>query len=340
MRQRPYAMFLILCLVLGCTLITACAREQQATPAPAYSPTPTPYHTPIVHIAEPTVAAPQPPPTPSSSRAMNILLLGVDRRGNNIATNNTDTLMVFHLEPEAKRAVILSVPRDLYVEIPGYGQRRINTAYALGRNDNTSGLALAAKTMSNTLGIPIDHTVLVDFKAAVILIDAIGGVDIDVPITISDPTYPDAGSGYDPFYLAAGEHHLDGDTALKYARTRATTGADFARAARQRQLIVAIRDQVLRLDLLPDLIARSPQIWADVQGTVETDMSLAKILDLALTAKTVPRESITLSGIDQTTTTAYTTPEGAQVLLPDKKKIEELINGLLETRDSAANLQQ
>ena len=337
MRQRQYALYLMLCLVVSCTLITACAREERAAPDP---PTPTLYHAPIIHIGEPTTVVPEPPPTPANSRTTDILLLGIDRRGNDIATNNTDTLVVFHLEPDAQRAVILSVPRDLYVEIPGHGQGRINIAYALGQYDSTGGLALAAETISNTLGIPIDHTVLVDFKAALTLIDAIGGVDINVPVAISDPTYPDDGAGYDPFYITAGQHHMDGDTALKYARTRATAGADFARSTRQRQLILAIQDQVLRLDLLPAMIARSPQIWSDLQGTIGTEMSLAQIVDLALTAQNVPAERITLAGIDQTYTTAYTTPEGAEVLLPNESKIKELITGLLETRDAAANLQQ
>jgi LCP family protein required for cell wall assembly len=317
--------------------MTACRHESPSTPV---APSPTPYHAPVIHINELTPVAAQPSPTPVANRAVNILFLGTDRRIGDEGSSNTDTLMIFHLEPDTRRMAIISIPRDLYVDIRGHGQSRINTAYALGEFDGTGGLILAAQTVSESLGVAIDHTVLVNFQAAVTLIDAIGGVDIDVPYAISDPTYPDQGIGYDPFYLSAGEQHLDGATALKYARTRASAGGDFDRAARQRQLVLAIRDQILQLELLPELIARSPQLWKDLQGTITTQLTLSQIVDLALIAQRITDERITVAGIDQTYTTPYTTPEGAQVLLPNEDKIHELITSLLETHDTQASVQQ
>ncbi|NIV33692.1 MAG: hypothetical protein GWN58_30875, partial [Anaerolineae bacterium] len=266
----------LITLLLGMVALGACRRAGE----PPIRPTSTPHRTtPIPISSDP----PTPPPNPRSRpEATTVLLLGADRRGSSSPVDNTDTLMLLHLDPDTRHAVVLSIPRDLYVEIPGHGPGRINTAYAWGEQDGTGGLALARRTVSTTLGIPVHHAVLLDFHAFVTLIDAIGGVDVDVPVAIVDPTYPDSGIGYEPFALPAGQHHLDGATALKYARTRATYGGDFDRTARQRQLVLAVRDRITSLDLLPGLIAQSPQLWAALQAAFETDLTLAEIVDLAV----------------------------------------------------------
>jgi LCP family protein required for cell wall assembly len=247
--------------------------------------------------------------------------------------------MLFRLDPDAQRIAILSLPRDLYVEIPGHEQARINTAYAWGEEDGTGGLSLARRTVSTTLGIPVQHAALLDFNAFVTLIDAIGGVDVDVPYAISDPTYPDGSIGYDPFDLPAGQHHLDGATALKYARTRATSGGDFDRTARQRQLVFAVRNRVTQLDMLTDLISQSPQLWATLQGTLETDLTLGEIVELAATASRVPTDQIVTASIDHTCTYSWTTPSGAQVLLPNQDAIEALLDDLLALPPTTAAAQ-
>ncbi len=305
------------------TTLTACSSSTTHTPAP---PTPTVYH------ATPTPATYDPPtPLPrsrSQSESITVLLLGTDRRGTDSSTDNTDTLMLCHLDPNSRRIVILSIPRDLYVEIPGHGQGRVNTAYAWGERGDTGGLTTARQTISATLGIPVQHAALLDFHAFVTFIDAIGGVDVDTPLPISDPTYPDSGDGYEPFYLPAGQHHLDGDTALKYVRTRATPGGDFDRIARQRQLSLAVRDQVTQSDLLPNLIAQSPQLWSALQDDFETDLTLGDIVDLAVTASRIPADQIVTASIDQSCTHFWTTPGGASVLLPDQAAIEALVTDL------------
>jgi LCP family protein required for cell wall assembly len=285
----------------------------------------------------------QPPAPLSTSRpqsdSVTVLLLGADRRSSDEGINNTDTLMLFRLDVDARRIVILSLPRDLYVEIPGHEQGRINTAYAWGEEDGTGGLALARQTVSTTLGIPVQHAALLDFDAFVTIIDAIGGVDVDVPHAIADPTYPDSGIGYDPFYLPAGQRHLDGETALKYARTRATSGDDFDRTARQRQLVLAVRDRVTRLDLLTDLVSQSPQLWATLQDTFETDLTLGEIVDLAVTASRIPTDQIVTASIDQTCTYFWITPGGAQVLLLDQAAIETLLDDLFAPPPTTAAAQ-
>jgi len=326
----------MLLLSLGLTVLMACSP---AAPPPAQTPTPTvtvPLPTPTPAIHEPPAPLPQPR---SPSKPATVLLLGTDRRGEESNLNNTDTLMLLHLDPDGRRVAILSIPRDLYVEIPGYGQDRVNTAYARGERDGTGGLSLARQVVSNTLGVPVQHAVLLDFHAFVTLVDAIGGVDVDVPHDIRDPNYPDEGDGYDPFYLPAGEQNLDGETALKYARTRATPGGDFDRTARQRQLVLAVRDRITQLDLLPGLIAQSPQLWSALQSAFETDLALGEIVDLAVVASRVPADQIVTASIDQSCTSYETTPAGAQVLLPDQVAIEALVTDLFVSSSTTAAAQ-
>ena len=320
-------------LLLGLIVLTACSPTA-STPA---RPTPT------IHRATPIPVVHEPPgPLPKShsqSETTSVLLLGTDRRSPDSNVNNTDTLMLFYLDPDAQRIAILSIPRDLYTEIPGHGQGRINAAYAWGEQDGTGGLALARQAVSTTLGIPVQHAVLLDFHAFVTSIDALGGIDVDVLYDISDPTYPDSGDGYDPFYLPAGQHHLDGATALKYARTRATPGGDFDRTARQRQLVLAVRDRVTRLDLLPGLITQSPQLWATLQTTFETDLTLGEIVNLVVISNRIPADQVATAAIDETCTQPWDTPGGASVLVPLQDAIDALVTDLFSPPATAATAQ-
>ena len=244
---------------------------------------------------------------------------------------------VLDLPVKAQRIAMLSIPRDLYVDIPGHGQNRINTAYSQGERDGTGGLLLARQAVSAILGIPVDHAVLIDFTVFTTAIDTIGGVDVDVPYDIYDPTYPDSGVGYDPFYLPAGQYHLDGATALKYARTRATAGGDFDRTTRQRQIVMAARDRVLSLDMLPSLIAQSPQLWNSLQGALEADLTLGDMVDLIAVASRIPADQIATGSIDESCTSSWTTPDGAQVLIPLQERIDALVSDLLSPTPAAAS---
>ncbi len=321
-------MVVLMALLAICTACHPAPTGPETTPLPAHpAPTPTFVVAAGITSGDPVV---DPPPATRSSNAVTLLLLGADRRQPDEGISNTDTLMLLQFDPDAQRVVILSIPRDLYVTIPGSGgdQGRINTAYALGEQRGTGGLALARQTISQTLGLPVHHAAVIDFQVFVTLVDSIGGVDVDVPQPISDPTYPDSGIGYDPFYLAAGRQHLDGATALKYARTRVTPGGDFDRAARQRQLVMAVRERVTQFDLLTDLVAQSPQLWAALQSAFETDLTLAQIVDLAVAASRIPPDQIVSASIDQACTHPWTTPAGAQVLLLDRAPFEALLDDL------------
>jgi LCP family protein required for cell wall assembly len=235
-------------------------------------------------------------------------------------------MMVLTIDPVGLSAAILSLPRDLWVEIPGFNVERINQAYFLGElyNYPGGGPALAVETVEAALGIKIDYFTTVDFNAFVEGVDQLGGIDIVIEEAIDDPTYPDNCYGYDPFFIEAGEQHLDGQTALKYARTRATFGGDVDRAARQQQVVIAVRDKVLRLDMAPQLVTRGPEMWRIFQDNVYTNMSLNEAIQLGLLAQEIPGESIRSEVLDYDYVYNEVTPDGQAVLVPVRDKIRTL----------------
>ena len=264
-------------------------------------------------------------PNWEESERVNILLLGIDKRPDE-SIARTDTMIVLSVDPASGQASMLSVPRDLWVTIPGYGENRVNMSHYLGEKDGYpgGGPALAMKTLQYNLGVPLHFYVRVDFDGFRRIIDTLGGIDIDVPQAIEDPKYPDMNYGYDPFSIEAGPQHLNGDMALKYARTRATRGADFDRARRQQQVLLAIRQQALAVNVIPKL----PELWVTMAGTVQTDLQLVDILELAKLADRISSSDIKTAVIDHTMTVDYTTNTGARVLLPVRERIRPLIDEL------------
>lgn len=285
-----------------------------------------------------TAIALAPTPAPAFQRwegtdRVNILLMGIDRRPGEAFISRTDTMMVISVDPQTDTAAILSVPRDLYVEIPGYGQDRINTAFVKGALNSADiernyldGAALAMQTVSYNLDIPINHFVLVDFGAFTRTVDLLGGIDINVPYTIDDPLYPDMNYGYDPLYIPAGLQHFDGQTALKYARTR-HADTDFNRAARQQQVIMGVRQKALGMGVT-EFLRTAPQFYREIEGGVRTDMNFEQLLRLATTASDIPSENIQSAVLDQSYLTSYLTPGGASVYLMNPELVIPLIRSL------------
>ncbi len=270
---------------------------------------------------------------------VNVLLLGIDERENEEGPWRTDTIMVLTIDPATMSAGMLSIPRDVWVTIPGYDLHdRINTAHFVGDAYGYpgGGPALARDPVPGNLGIPIDFLARVNFSAFETLIDEIGGIDMVVPETIDDPYYPDAGYGYDPFHIEAGPRHLDGKTALKYARTRATFGGDFDRGQRQQSVILAVRDRVVSLGALPRLISRAPELLDVLSGALITDMSLEQAIQLAQLASEIEPEQITSAVLDHNYTSAWETPEGWQVLLINRDAMRKL-RALLFAEPQVAN---
>ena len=259
-----------------------------------------------------------------------VLLMGIDQRTGmeDEPAFRTDTMMLVTVDPAGNTAGMLSIPRDLWVTIPGFeGRDRINTANFKGDAFRLpgGGPALAMDTVAANLGIQVDHYVRINFTTFETLIDEIGGIEIDVLQTIDDPRYPDCCDGYDPFYISAGRRQMDGSTALKYARTRATFGADFDRAARQQQVLLAVRDKVLSLEMLPTLIARAPKLYSALSGSYDTDLNLEEMVDLISLAKKIEREDIQSDVIDADyIMNEFTTAQGAQVVLLDARAFRPL----------------
>lgn len=255
------------------------------------------------------------------SERITVLLLGADTRPDQrgFTRPRTDSIMLMMIDPEMKVASVLSIPRDLYVDIPGYGLNRINTAYVFGGGD------LAMQTVEYNFGVRVNYYVLVEFDAFTRLIDEIGGIDIYVPYTIYDDSYPDMDYGYDPFYIEAGMHHMDGETALKYSRTRHTDN-DFYRARRQQDVLMAIRERVFSLNMLPRLIQRAPALYSTLSYSIQTNMTLDMMVGLAQLAQDVSRENIRTGVIDTDYSMSYVTPEGAMVLVPNREEIGHLFD--------------
>lgn len=271
-----------------------------------------------VPVVEGATAAPTPQPTLAAwegTDRVNILLMGIDRRPGEAFVSRTDSMMVISINPVTDSASILSIPRDLYVDIPGYGQDRINTALVYGarEGDYLDGAALAMQTVSSNLNIPIHHFVLVDFGAFVRIINILEGIDVQVPYDINDSLFPDMDYGYDPLYIPAGLHHFDGEMALKYARTR-HADSDFNRAYRQQQVLFAARTQALKLGF-GELLFRAPSLYREVEDGIRTDLSLEQILRLAQTVGDIPSENLRNEVLDQDYVSSYRTPGGASVLL-------------------------
>lgn len=270
----------------------------------------------------PTLIPGQPTPTliPTSepwqgTERITILVMGIDRRPGQSFISRTDSMMLVSLDPVNNTASILSIPRDLYVLIPGHGRDRINTAFVYGSaGDNpVGGAALAMQTVEYNLGVRINHYALVDFSAVTKTVDTLGGIDINVPRDINDPTYPDMNYGYDPLFIPAGWTHMDGQLALKYARTRHVDN-DFGRAQRQQQVLLAVRDKAIGLGI-PSLIARAPSLYQQLEQGIRTDLSLEQMVRLATAVNEVPRENIQSDVLDYRYVTSYRTEAGADVLI-------------------------
>ena len=322
---------------------------------------------------------------------VNILLLGSDSRPGE-KYGHTDTIILVTIDPISHTAGMLSIPRDLWVSIPGYGENRINQAYRFGEIEGYpgGGPALMRATLEANLGLPVHYYALVDFEGFKQLVDTLGGIDVCVPEMIDAAAYygytpqaiyktgyysyvpepavepaqdgqpgtvevtpvavqPSAGpvvieeagtpeplGGYRFLYIEAGLHHLDGEAALRYARSRASVTADFARVRQQQAVLLAMKERALQIGILPQL----PDLWLTMQDTVSTDLQLTSLLQLAHLAQQLGPDQIQTGAISHDQTINYKTSSGAQVLLPRRPEIQALINQMFGSTTPTAGLTQ
>jgi LCP family protein required for cell wall assembly len=318
--------------ITGAPISTPVGSLAQSTPIPAGTGAPAATLPPGA-TAIPTVAV----KSWTGTNRVTILVMGIDRRaGEDEKGYLTDTMMVVTIDPATRTAALLSIPRDLWVEIPGYSLDTINTANRTGDYYDYpgGGPALATKTVEHNLGINIDYYIRLDFTAFETFIDAIGGVDIVNQTDIDDPEYPNGSYGYEPFTLSAGPHHLNGHDALRYARTRHGS-TDIDRARRQQEVVMAVRDRILSLGMLPTLVAKAPSLYQTLNQSIWTNLSLDQAVSLALLAQDIPRANIQNAVIDYHYVLEYVTPEGRDVLVPLRDKIRELRDQVFSTNGSA-----
>lgn len=257
---------------------------------------------------------------------INILLLGVDRREAE-EVPRSDTIIIVTIDPLTKDVGMLSIPRDLLVTIPGYGDDKINAAYALGASSPITGPGLVRATIEYNFGIPIHYYAEVDFEGFVRIVDTLGGVVVDVPAPIKDDEYPGEDYNYTRVYFAPGLQHMDGRTALRYVRTR-HDDSDFARGYRQQQVLRALRDQGLRLDL----IRKAPTLVNQLADAVRTDLTPTQVLALAKLGTEIPRERIRSFTL-LPATEDYWQPGQPYYLLPNWPAIQAILDEMFPPRE-------
>lgn len=248
---------------------------------------------------------------------INILLLGVGGQGHE-APDLTDTIMVASIDPVNHKTALISVPRDLWVTIPGKGSMKINAVYETGKygylnkqdasnKDQKAveaGYQAADKMLETVLGIPIHYHVLLNFQAFQQAIDSLGGIDVDVPERLYDPTMAWQNNN-NPVLAEKGPQHFDGRKALMYVRSRYTT-SDFARSQRQRMIIVALEQKVLTIGTFsnPQKVSQLIDAFGD---NVVTDMSLTDVGRLYQIGKNITSNNIQSVGLSDPPNSFVTT---------------------------------
>jgi len=297
-------------------------REPVAAPAPTPVAVPLPLTTKPPSSQLDSSSAPfeaagptdlQATPQPSSPAGrLTILLLGIDQRPDQAGAGGdpgrTDSMLLVSVEYDAHTASMVSIPRDSFVAIPGHGNDRVNAAYTFGEIDQRgSGPQLAKRTVAQVFGVPVDRYALVDIRSMEEVIDTFGGVWIDNPQRLVDTAYPTDNYRTITIDIPAGRQHMDGVTAVEYARTR-HPDSDYGRQRRQQQVVLALRDQVMQLSVLP----RLPQLLQQLLSLVRSDLTPVEIGRLTTLGPNLDRarDILTLPPNPQLTP-SYTGPGGA-----------------------------
>ncbi|MGI9147855.1 MAG: LCP family protein [Chloroflexota bacterium] len=258
-----------------------------------------------------------------------LLILGSDARPDEIklgAVGRTDTLLLLVADRATPRVAMVSVPRDLWVAIPAHGEERINAAFELG------GSQTVKQTVSNVLGQRVDRYTVIGLQGVRDVVDAVGGVDITVAQAIHDDTYPTDDYGFQTVDIPAGRQHMDGDIALKYARTR-HQDSDFGRIARQQQVVTAVRSALLS----PANWSRIPAVALAVRESIQTDLSPLDAIAIGAAVLRQQGDPDRLV-IDTTLVTPIVGQDGA-ALLEAKPELKPVVARFVGSGSTAASVE-
>jgi len=264
---------------------------------------------------------------------VNLLFLGIAGEGNS-APQLTDTILIINSSPKTENPIAISIPRDLLVKYPKQNYyTKINALYQGG------GIEAITSKISTITGLEIDYYLVLDLNGVKNLIDKLGGIDIVVEKDVYDPKFPAEYNSFETFSLKKGDQHLNGETALKYIRTRNDSEGDFGRIKRQQQVIGALKDKILELNFIwnfPKILG----IWNTLQKNTNTNIGLTDIKYAWNLIKKINFSEIEFNVIAPplvTSSTANLSGETASVLIPKmgtnnyieiKKYINELIKNL------------
>lgn len=282
------------------------------------------------------------PVADGSKRRINILLMGLDQRDDEKGTpTRSDSMIIVSVDQDKKTVGMISLPRDMWVKIPGFQDNRINVANFLGDDQRYKypggGPALAKKTVEANFGIQMDYYARVNFRGFERIVDTLGGVTVDVENPIRDNEYPTEDYGTMSIYIPTGVQHMNGKVALQYARSRHSEN-DFGRAKRQQNLLVAIKDKALALDVIPKI----PSLMGTMKDMIDTDIPPTDILRLAGLAKGINSTRVSSLVIDEKLAIPFRGEGGADLLAPNVPEIRKAIAALLADpaiKNEAANIE-
>jgi LCP family protein required for cell wall assembly len=257
---------------------------------------------------------------------LSLIVGGLDSREPD-QPENTDVIMLARVDLQNVSVRAISIPRDLYLEIPGYGYDKITRAYDFGSKADGGSFKSGAQLMTDTIGLnfglEIDGVVLTTFDGFIQIIDALGGVDVENPYDLYDAEYPTRDYGYKEIFYPAGPLHLSGEEALEFARTRHQDGDD-ARVMRQQLVIRALLERARD----PEVVANLPEIVAGNEDAVRTNLGPSKRLALALAAPNFSNDNVSFSTLNGL---VYpdTAPGGMWIYSGDWSQIPDFVEGFL-----------
>lgn len=235
----------------------------------------------------------------------NILLLGLDKRDKNKGSNGvlTDTMIVISIKSKDKKAIMLSIPRDLWVRLGDNTYGKVNSAYGIG------GIDLATETVSNVLGVEMHYWAVVDFNGFREAVDILGGIDVFVEKSFDDYRFPREGyedvwpesERWEHIHYDEGWQLMDGETALKFARSRhalGSEGTDFARAKRQQKVLLAAKEKALSISTLVNPI-KIKELMSTFGSSVSTNIGVSEAQAFYESALKIDSESIISKVIDR-----------------------------------------